>query len=161
MKDKIRPDIGIDERGLDEICESLKNILADVFTVYVKVRNYHWNVVGTQFNDLHSFFQKIYETLNDDIDEIAERIRKLGQRAPSTLKEFLERTKIKEHPGEYPDDNTMLRNILYDLQTVVKNMRGYIKVAEKYNDYSTADFLTDLISEYEKISWMIRAILEK
>ena len=98
----MKPNIGISEKNLEGVIKILSTLLADEYVLYTKARNYHWNVVGMQFNELHKFFQSLYEELNEYVDDVAERIRTLGGNAVATLKEFLELTRLKEHPGEYP-----------------------------------------------------------
>lgn len=156
----LKPNIGISEQNLEGVIKILSALLADEHVLYTKARNYHWNVVGDQFNDLHKFFQTLYEELEKHIDEIAERIRALGGNAIGTMKEFIEIARLKEHPGEYPDAKTMLKNLLNDYETLIRNLRNdAVTVSEKYQDAGTADFLTDLMSKYEKTAWMLRALL--
>src|SRR6267142_3411255 len=80
--------IGISESNRESIAKILNAILADEYVLYTKTRNFHWNVVGTQFNDLHKFFEGQYEALDDIVDEVAERVRALGGRSVATLAEF-------------------------------------------------------------------------
>lgn len=156
----MKPNIGITEQNLEGVIKILSALLADEYVLYTKARNYHWNVVGMQFNDLHKFFQSLYEELNEYVDDIAERIRTLGGNAIATLKEFLENTRLKEHPGEYPDAKTMLSNLLNDYETIIRNLRNDITtVSEKYQDLGTADFLTELMEKHEKTAWMLRSFL--
>ncbi|CUT02873.1 Dps family protein [Candidatus Kryptobacter tengchongensis] len=156
----MKPKIGISEQNLESVIKILSTLLADEYVLYTKARNYHWNVVGMQFNDLHKFFQTLYEELNEYVDDVAERIRTLGGNAIGTLKEFLEATRLKEHPGEYPDAKTMLSNLLNDYETIIRNLRNdIVTVSEKYQDLGTADFLTELMEKHEKTAWMLRAFL--
>ncbi len=156
----MKPNIGITEQNLEAVVKILSTLLADEYVLYTKARNYHWNVVGMQFNDLHKFFQSLYEELNEYIDDIAERIRALGGKSVATLKEFLELTRLKEHPGEYPDAKTMIANLLNDYETIIRNLRNdIIAVGEKYQDVGTADFLTELMEKHEKTAWMLRSFL--
>jgi starvation-inducible DNA-binding protein len=79
-----------------------------------KRKNYHWNVVDPRFNDLHKFLDEQYEKLSEVVDEVAERIRSIGGKSTGTLKEFIEKTRLSEHPNEYPNANQMLENLLQD-----------------------------------------------
>lgn len=156
----MKPNIGITEQNLEGVIKTLSILLADEYVLYTKARNYHWNVVGMQFNDLHKFFQTLYEELNEYVDDVAERIRTLGGKSVATLKEFLELTRLKEHPGEYPDAKTMLSNLLTDYETIIRNLRNdIVTVGEKYQDLGTADFLTELMEKHEKTAWMLRSFL--
>ena len=82
------PNIGIADDRRDGVLRLLTALLADEYVLYTKTRNYHWNVVGPQFNDLHKFFETQYEALDEVIDDVAERARALGGRAVATLAEF-------------------------------------------------------------------------
>jgi starvation-inducible DNA-binding protein len=158
----MKPNIGISEQNLEGVIKILSTLLADEYVLYTKARNYHWNVVGMQFNDLHKFFQTLYEELNGYVDDVAERIRTLGGKSVATLKEFLDLTRLKEHPGEYPDAKTMLTNLLNDYETIIRNLRNdIVTVSEKYQDLGTADFLTELMEKHEKTAWMLRSFLEQ
>ena len=99
----MKPRIGIADDMRRGVVEILSTLLADEYVLYTKTRNYHWNVVGMQFNDLHKFFEAQYEALDEVIDEVAERARSLGGRALGTLAEFTERTRLKEEPKKSPD----------------------------------------------------------
>lgn len=139
----------------------LNTLLADEFVLYAKTRNYHWNVAGPQFNDLHKFFESQYDALESIVDDVAERARALGGKALGTIKEYLEVTRLKEHPGKYPDAHAMLANLLSDHETAVKALRVDLETcANKYRDAGTADFLTGLMEKHEKMAWMLRAFLE-
>ena len=97
------PNLGITDKNRSAIVAILNALLADEFLIYTKTRNYHWNVVGPQFNDLHKFFEAQYEALDDTVDDVAERVRTLGGRASGTLAEFVQQGRLKERPGDRPD----------------------------------------------------------
>ena len=156
----MKPNIGIDDKNREEVIKILTVLLTDEYVLYTKVRNYHWNVVGPQFNDLHKFFESLYEELNEYIDEIAERIRALGGKTTATLTEFLKITRIKEHPGEFPEPKKMIENLLSDYETIIRNIReDIVNVGDKFKDLGTADFLTELMVKHEKNAWMLRSFL--
>jgi starvation-inducible DNA-binding protein len=153
--------IGIPEKDRAEISRILGKVLADEYVLYTKTRNYHWNVVGPHFSEYHKLFADQYETLDGDIDEIAERIRSLGAKTPATLVEFSKMSKLKEHPNNYPETQTMVSNLLADHETVIVTLRGDVESCVKHNDVGTADFLTGLLEKHEKTAWMLRSTLEK
>jgi len=154
--------IGISEPHRDSIVDILTVLLADEYVLYTKTRNYHWNVVGPQFNDLHKFFEAQYDELDEFIDEVAERSRTLGGRAVATLAEFSKTSRLKEHPGKYPDAVTMIANLLADHEAVIRTLRDDVSVTmDKHGDAGTSDFLTGLMEKHEKMAWMLRAFLEK
>ena len=154
--------IGITEQNRKNTVDILENLLADEYVLYIKTRNYHWNIVGPHFNDYHKAFEEQYDGLSDDIDEIAERIRALGYPVSSSLSEFQKNSQINEHPGEYPNANTMASNLLTDHETVIQIIREKIpEVGDQYGDVGTEDFLTSIMEKHEKTAWMLRSILEE
>ena len=152
--------IGISEQDSEAVIDILTKTLSDEYILYTKTRNYHWNVVGLNFNDLHKFFEVQYIQTAEDIDEIAERIRALGGKVVSTVTEFLQHTRLQEHPGEYPDSKSMVANLVADHETIIQNIRKDIKSSEQHNDVGTEDFLTGMLEKHEKTAWMLRSILE-
>lgn len=144
-----------DRRGVIKILSAL---LADEFVLYVKSRNYHWNVVGPHFHDLHKFFEAQYEQLNGTIDDVAERIRALGDFAPATMAEYGRLARLKEHPGSYGDAASMIAALLADHEAVIRYLRKDLEACSgKFHDEGTTDFLTGLMEEHEKTAWMLRS----
>ena len=157
----MNPNIAITDKDRAGVVKILNALLADEYVLYTKTRNYHWNVVGPQFNDLHKFFAEQYEALDDFIDEVAERARTLGGHSVATLVEFQEAARLKEHPGQYPAAEEMLDNLLADHETIIRQLRADgDAVASKYHDAGTNDFLIGLMEKHEKMAWMLRAFLE-
>lgn len=157
----MKPNLGIADKDREEVVKLLTGILADEFVIYTKTRNYHWNVLGLEFNDLHQFFQTQYEELNHIVDDVAERGRTIGGKAIGTLEEFLKHTRLKEEPGSYPDAPGMLSTLLADHESVVRQLRKDLEAcAEQYNDMGTSDFLTGLLGKHEKMAWMLRSFVK-
>jgi len=158
----MKPNIGIADKDRQAVAEILNTLLSDEFVLYVKTRNFHWNVTGLQFNDLHKFFEAQYETLNEVVDDVAERARSLGGKAFGTLAEFAQHTRLKEQPGKQPPALTMVANLQADHEALVRSLRADLEtVMEKHNDAGTNDFLTGLMEKHEKMAWMLRSYTEK
>ena len=154
------PDIGIPEDHRAPVVAILNILLSDEYVLYTKTRNYHWNVVGPQFNDLHKFFEAQYEELDDIVDEVAERARSLGGHAFGSVAEFARHTRLKEHPGEIADAAAMLANLHADHEAIIRQLRTDLEVClETHRDAGTSDFLTGLMERHEKMAWMLRAFL--
>lgn len=157
----MQPNIGLSSKNLKSIAELLSFVLSDAIVLYTKTRKFHWNVSGNSFMELHKLFEKQYKILEQAIDEIAERINKLGAKTPGTMQEFLDMTSLKESPGRYPSQKEMLGELLKDHEAVIIQLRKYIDDCdEKYGDMGTSDFLTDLIKEHETIAWTLRRYLQ-
>jgi starvation-inducible DNA-binding protein len=156
----MKPNIGITKENLKSTNDLLSVILANEVTLYTKIRKFHWNVSGESFMELHKLFEEHYSQLEKSIDEIAERISKLGGKAIGTMAEFLELTIIKENPGIFPDAKDMIRELLEDHETVITALREDIIICDKESgDMGTTDFLTGLMGQHETIAWTLRRYL--
>lgn len=154
------PNIDIPDKDRQAVVDILNRLLSDEYVLYTKTRNYHWNVTGPQFNDLHKFFEAQYEELNEFVDEVAERARQLGGRAFGTLAEFAKTARLTEQPGTAPAAKEMLANLLADHEAVIRTLRSDIgPVLDRHKDVGTSDFLTGLLEKHEKMAWMLRAFV--
>ncbi len=160
MEQDIKTDIGVKDDARKKIVETLNMRLSDEYVLYTKTRKYHWNVIGPRFHQLHEFFKEQYEILDEMIDEIAERARQLGGKSLGTLDEFARNSSINEEPGQNPDAQTMISNLLNDHETVIKTLRKNADEAEELEDMVTNDFFIEAAQKHEKMAWMLRAHLE-
>src|ERR1700748_2324049 len=153
----MQPHIGIEEKNLKNVNAVLSAVLADAVVLYTKTRKFHWNVAGESFMELHLLFEKQYTELEEAVDEIAERINKLGGKTIGTMKEFLDLTHLKEAPGKYPDRKEMIKELLEDHETIVVHLRKAVEeCTDDLKDAGTADFLTELMEEHETNAWKLR-----
>lgn len=143
----------------EAVVNALSRLLADSYTLYLKTHNYHWNVTGPMFNTLHTLFETDYSELAVAVDEIAERIRALGARAPGSFSEFAEFTAVKEDRGS-PSATQMLENLAADQRTVVEAAKAVVHAAEAAGDQASADLGVRRIDAHEKKAWMLRSHLE-
>ena len=154
----MKPNIGIRDEHRQAVVDILNTLLADEYLLYTKTRNFHWNVVGPQFNDLHKFFESQYEALDDIVDDVAERARSLGGNALGTLAEFAERARLEEQPGKHPDAAGMIEQLLADHEALIRSLRDDAETTmETHEDAGTNDFLVGLMEQHEKMAWMLRA----
>lgn len=152
-------DIGIRPKDRRAVAGGLAVLLADTYTLYLKTHNYHWNVTGPLFGELHTLFQAHYTELWQAIDEVAERIRALGEPAPGSYREFSKLSRVKDEAGA-PAAMDMIRNLVKGHETVIKTAREILPVAEKAGDQVTVDFVTGRLQAHEKTAWMLRSHLE-
>ncbi|HET9870847.1 MAG TPA: DNA starvation/stationary phase protection protein [bacterium] len=158
----MEPNIGISSKGREAVGKLLNTLLSDEVALYVKTRNFHWNVAGPHFNDLHKFFEGQYEALDEILDDVAERARALGVPAYGSFTEFSRATRLKENPSSRPlSAPEMVRQLLADHEAVIRNLRRDHEVPAKLGDAGTDDFLVGLIEEHEKMAWMLRAMAGK
>jgi starvation-inducible DNA-binding protein len=151
-------DIGIGEQDREKIADGLSRLLADTYTLYLKTHNYHWNVTGPMFNTLHLMFEQQYTELAGAVDQIAERIRALGHRAPGSYAEYAKFSSIKEETGS-PRAEEMLANLVAGQEAVVRTARGVFPLADRAHDEPSADLLTQRMQIHEKNAWMLRSLL--
>lgn len=149
-------DIGISKDDRQSVAEALKHVLADSYTLYLQTHNFHWNVTGPLFRELHLMFEEHYTELAEAVDEIAERIRTLGIAAPGTYKAFAELSAIKEVDG-VPEANEMVKILTQSHEQVVKTCRKALKAAQDAEDESSAALVSDRMRIHEKTAWMLRA----
>lgn len=149
---------GISSEDRESIAEGLARLLADSYTLYLKTHNYHWNVEGPMFNTLHQMFEGQYTELAAAVDEIAERIRALGVKAPGSYTEFAKLASVEEASGgESAED--MIRELVLGQEAVVRTARTAFPAADRANDEPTADLLTQRMQIHEKNAWMLRSML--
>ena len=154
-------EIGLKGQVREEVGRVLNKLLADEHVLYIKTRNYHWNVVGPKFRTLHEFFEEQYKLLAPMIDDIAERARSVGVLAAGSMGQFTSEARLSEESG-HPDADTMIKNLLADHETIIRQLRTDIeRVEDELEDVGTADFLTGLMEQHEEQAWMLRALLEK
>jgi starvation-inducible DNA-binding protein len=150
--------IGINAEDRQQIADGLSKLLADSYSLYLKTHNYHWNVEGPLFNTLHLMFEEHYTELAPAVDEIAERIRALGVKAPGSYTAFGKLTNIEEATGDESAEE-MIRQLVIGQETVARTAREAIKAAEAASDEPTADLLTQRMQIHEKNAWMLRSML--
>ena len=150
--------IGISNEDRERIAEGLSKLLADSYTLYLKTHNFHWNVEGPLFNTLHLMFEEHYTELATAVDEIAERIRALGVKAPGSYSAYAALASVTEAEGNDSAEE-MIRQLVVGQETVVRTAREAFTAAEDANDEPTADLLTQRMQIHEKNAWMLRSML--
>lgn len=157
---QIKLNTGIEESARGAIAEGLQKLLADSYCLMVMTQNYHWNVQGMGFRDLHLITEEHYTELFGAIDVIAERVRALGFLVDGTLKDFNDATDIN-----IPNNNLRLKGMIADLlkghETVVRTARSVVELSANASDEVTVDLLTQRMESHEKTAWMLRSMLEQ
>ncbi len=155
----MKVDIGISEKNRQAVALELNKLLADEHILYNKTKNYHWSIEGPSFMEFHKLYETQYTQLAGVIDEIAERIRTIGHFAEGRLKELLKLASLEEPPA--PTNQTeQIENLETDHETLIKRLRKLItEFDEKNKDAGSADFITGLLKQHEKMAWMLRSYL--
>lgn len=157
----MKVNIGVPEKSLQAVANRLQVLLADESVLYTKTRNFHWNVEGDNFSEMHLFYERQYGELAEIIDEIAERIRMIGHYSTGRMKDFLKMTNLVEQ--EYTNKQSQqIKFLLDDHETIIRTLREMItEFSDKQKDLGTSDFVTGLLRQHEKMAWMLRAYLGK
>ncbi len=153
--------IGLNDELRLEVGEMLNLILADEFVLYTTTRDYHWNVTGPGFLGLHEQFESQYNRIAEWIDQVAERARAIGVGARGNWADMAKAARTSADPGIGLSAEHMFSELLALHEEMIVQLRAdSATCAERYRDAGTADFLTGLMAQHEKIAWMLRAELE-
>lgn len=139
---------------------SLNAVLADSYAIYIKTQNYHWNVTGPDFPQLHRLFEKQYKKLQKAIDTLAERIRALGAHASGSFKEFIRLTTINE-PLINATAESMIADLRADHTKVIKSLQEAVRLAKKMGDEATLNLLAERLAAHEKTGWMLDSLMRE
>jgi len=148
--------LNLDKSKTQATVKELNILLSDYHMYYQKLRNYHWNIVGHNFFDLHEQFEVMYDDAKLKVDEIAERILTLRFQPESNLSTYLKLSNLKEST-EDKTDVEMVEDLLHDHSVIIQQMRKVVEVADKNGDEGTIDLIGAYIRELEKTSWMLDA----
>jgi starvation-inducible DNA-binding protein len=151
-------DVGLSEPQRKAAASHLGRLLAETYTLYLKTHNFHWNVIGPRFRELHLMFEEEYNELWLAADLIAERIRALDEVAPGTYREFTQLSSVVE-PNGVPTAESMITELLQGHETVTRTAREGLSAAESAGDQVTMDLLTQRMQVHEKTAWMLRSML--
>lgn len=150
---------GIEESKRQDIAKNLSKLLAESYTLYLKTHKYHWNVTGPMFQTLHLMFEQHYNDLALAVDEVAERIRVLGVKAPGSYTEFSELSEVKEDPSSEITASAMIENLLGDHEQVVRTAKNILPILDGANDEGTSSLLGARIEFHEKTAWMLKSLM--
>ena len=145
---------------MSKTSEKLNLYLVNLNVLYRKVQNYHWNVVGKGFFTIHAKLEEFYDKINEQVDDVAERILSIGARPYGTLKDYLELTTIKEAENKEISVHDVLVSVKVDFESMLTLVKEIKVTADDENDYGTSAMLDEYISEYEKNLWMLNAYLK-
>ena len=156
----MKPVIEISDTHRQEVATILNTLLADEFVLFTKTLNAHWNVQGPNFMQLHTFFQTQYDELYLLIDNTAERVRSIGHFAAGSLKNFIAETHLLENSSDFGNQKQILQTLINDHETIIRFIRNELpRVSDEYKDLGTTDFMTGIMMQHEKMTWMLRAHL--
>lgn len=145
----------LDEKGRQEIAESVNPLVADAFALYVKTKNFHWHMSGSHFRDYHLLLDEQADQIFAMIDILAERVRKLGGTTICSIGHIDRLKSVKDDDAVFLEPETMLQHLMEDSQEYVVRMRAAHKVCEDNNDVATTSILEIFIDETERRTWFL------
>ena len=143
----------------NKVAPALANVLADSYNLMVKTHNYHWNVEGPYFPSLHAMFEEQYTELFAAVDEIAERIRALGPKAPGSYTEFDKLSPIKDGDSSF-DAKEMVADLVKGHEILIKRAKEAIEAAGEAGDDASEDMMIARVQSHEKHVWMMKSFLK-
>jgi starvation-inducible DNA-binding protein len=144
---------------MEELSKALKIAFASEFSFYLKAHYFHWNVEGADFSQYHKLFGKVYEEVQEAIDDFAEHIRKIGSYTPGSFERFSMLTRIEDET-EIPNHLEMTQILLDDSDKMANIFKLVFAIAERDGEHGLADFLAGRQDAHRKHSWMLRASLK-
>jgi starvation-inducible DNA-binding protein len=154
-KTRLETPTDLSGNAVPEIAEALNGLVADSYALYVKTKNFHWHVSGPHFRDYHLLFDDQAAEIFASVDELAERVRRIGARTVHSVGEIARLQTIKDNNEEFVAPADMLRELMADNKTVIKAMRAAHEIADKHEDVATASILENFIDQAEKRNWFL------
>ena len=145
----------LSDNAVPEIAEALNRLVADSYVLYTKTKNFHWHVSGPHFRDYHLLFDEQAIEIFATVDDLAERVRKLGAKTIHSIGEIARLSTIKDNDKDYVAPADMLVELMNDNKTVIKRMRTAHEIADKHEDVATASILENFIDQAEKRNWFL------
>ena len=145
----------LDDNARRDITGALNALLADVFALYLKTKNFHWHISGPHFRDYHLMLDEHGEQIFATTDPLAERVRKIGGTTLRSIGQISELQRIKDNDEDFVDPLDMLRELMNDNKAVAKAMREAHEVADKHQDVATASLLENFIDDTERRTWFL------
>jgi starvation-inducible DNA-binding protein len=145
--------------GVSEISEALRHLLADVFALYVKTKNFHWHMTGRHFRDYHLLLDEQGDQLFAMTDPMAERARKLGGTSLCSIGDIARHQRISDTDVSTLTADAMLSTLLSDNQELTRHLRESHEICDRHGDVATASLLENWIDETERRSWFLYEIV--
>ena len=145
--------------GVAEISNALRPLLADVFALYLKTKNFHWHMTGRHFRDYHLLLDEQAEQIFAMTDDIAERARKIGESTLHSIGDIAKHQRLKDNDKEIVPPEEMLAELRTDNRELTRFLRSTHEVCEKHNDVATASLIENWIDETERRTWFLSQVV--
>jgi starvation-inducible DNA-binding protein len=161
MKSKMKSEVpsGLSSDGIAEISSSLNALLADVFALYLKTKNFHWHMTGPHFRDYHLLLDEHGDQLFTMTDDIAERVRKIGAITLHSISDITKHQRLKDNNEDHVTPHAMLSELCRDNTALTASMREAHDICDEHKDVATASLLENWIDESERRTWFLAEIL--
>src|ERR1700745_562496 len=150
----------LSQDGVTEISAALRQLLADVFALYVKTKNFHWHMSGRPFRDYHLLLDEHSEQIFAMTDDIAERSRKIGGTTLHSISDISRHQRLKDNNDESVAPKEMLAELSTDNQALTRYFRSAHEVCEQHNDVATASLIEVWIDQTERRTWFLSEIVQ-
>jgi len=152
----------ISDKATEEIVIALNTLLADEYVLYTKIRNVYWNYSSPNYYELHKFFKIQYELLDEMVNHIVKRVHTLGYFALGSMKDFLNVTRLSEENDNFEHSTMITQTLVADHETIIGIIRNdIIPLTHMINDFNTADLVTGIMEQHEKMVWMLNSFLSE
>jgi starvation-inducible DNA-binding protein len=159
-KDKTATPTDLSGDGVEEITSNLRRLLADVFALYVKTKNFHWHMSGQHFRDYHLLLDEQATQIFAMTDDIAERARKIGGTTIRSISDIAKNQRLKDNNKEGVTPQEMIGELCDDNQQLTRSLRATHEVCDRYNDVATASLIEVWIDESERRTWFLAEIAQ-
>ena len=159
MKNVLETPTDLNGDAVVEISGALRKVLADVFTLYVKTKNFHWHMSGKHFRDYHLLLDEQATQIFAMTDDIAERARKIGGRTLRSISDISRHQSLKDNNQEFVAPEDMLVELRNDNQQLTRELRSTHELCEEHNDVATASLIENWIDETERRTWFLSEIV--
>jgi starvation-inducible DNA-binding protein len=159
-KDKTATPTDLSGDGVEEITSNLRRLLADVFALYVKTKNFHWHISGRHFRDYHLLLDEQATEIFAITDTIAERARKIGGTTIHSISDIAKNQRLKDNNKEGVTPQEMISELCDDNQQLTRTLRATHEVCDRYNDVATASLIEVWIDESERRTWFLAEIAQ-
>jgi len=141
--------------GVTAISTELRRLLADVFVLYVKTKNFHWHMSGAHFRDYHLLLDEQSGQIFAMTDDIAERARKIGGTSLRSIGDIARHQRLRDNDEEFVEPHDMLAELTTDNQQLTRSLRSAHTVCDEHNDVATASLIENWIDETERRTWFL------
>ena len=160
-KPAVEATTGLGRDAVTSISNNLRQLLADVFALYLKTKNFHWHITGQHFRDYHLLLDEQAEQLFAMTDDIAERARKLGGTTLHSISDITGHQRLKDNNDDLVTPRDMLIELAADNQQLVKFLREAHELCAQHNDVATTSLIEGWIDQSERRAWFLREILNE